>query len=365
MSLNDENSMIGIVCFWDRLATPYLKKYEDVLVEQGVDYEVLFWNRNSDIVEDKDRYVYVNQNCAGSKLKKIGIFIKWRKQVLKILSQRQYDKLIILSTIPGVLLYNYLRRYYKGRFLFDIRDYTLEANPIFSHIVTRLVDFSAFTTISSKGYYEWLRPSNKIIPNHNITCGNVELVDKEYFAREKLNFTFVGNVRLDLQTRMVLSQLKNSKRYKSGFIGRIVPGCDILQLCKEDKIDNVFFRGAFDVAEKPIIYENIDLINAVYANAPAGKINYGDSTPLPNRIYDCVCFKVPIVCCKGIYLEKIVKQYKLGFAIDAFTDNVEEEFNSYIKSFDKDTFLSGCELFLDEVRKEEQVFLNYLKEFLI
>ena len=37
----------------------------------------------------------------------------------------------------------------------------------------------------------------------------------------------------------------------------------------------------------------------------------------------------------------------------------------YIKSFDKDTFLSGCELFLDEVRKEEQVFLNYLKEFLI
>lgn len=356
--------MIGVVCFWDRLATPYLKKYEDFFKDRAIDYQVIFWNRTSDIVQNTGHYIYINQYCAGSKLKKIGVFLKWRKQVLKILSKNKYDKLIILSTVPGVLLYNYLKKNYKGRYLFDIRDYTMELNPIFSYIVTNLVQSSAITTISSKGYYKWLKPSDKIIPNHNITCDEIEIGTKQYFINERLNFTFVGNVRLDLQTRMVLTKLKNSKRYNSGFIGRIVPGCDIFQLCKNENIDNVYFSGSFEVTQKPIIYENIDLINAVYANAPSGKIGYGDSTPLPNRIYDCVCFKVPIVCCKGIYLEEIVKEFNLGFAIDAFTDNIEDEFNKYVSRFNREEFLHGCKLFLDMVKNEEVDFINKLDSFL-
>ena len=53
--------------------------------------------------------------------------------------------------------------------------------------------------------------------------------------------------------------------------------------------------------KKPSIYTNIHLINAVYANTN-NRLNYGDSTPLPNRIYDCVVFKRPIVASKNTYL---------------------------------------------------------------
>ena len=37
--------MVGIICFWDRLATPYLAKYEKLLQSSGTDYEVVLWNR--------------------------------------------------------------------------------------------------------------------------------------------------------------------------------------------------------------------------------------------------------------------------------------------------------------------------------
>ncbi len=356
--------MVGIVCFWDRIATPYLKKYEDLLLEIGEPYEVIFWNRSECIVEDDAIYIYINIKCFGSKIKKIKKFIKWRKEVLHILENKRYDKLVILSTVPGVLLYTYLVKKYKSNYLFDIRDYTLEANPIFGWIVTNLVENSAFTTISSKGFYEWLKPSDRIVPNHNITFYKPNMEHRKFFCRERINFTFVGNVRLDLQTKMVLYLLKNSQRYISSFIGRIVPGCDIIEFCQIENIQNVHFQGHFNLEDKPKIYEDVDLINAIYANATCGKIGYGDSTPLPNRIYDCVCFKVPIVCCKGIYLEKIINKFNLGFAIDAYADNIESEFDKYINSFDERKFLAGCNEFMEEVHCEEQHFIKLAKDYL-
>ena len=39
--------MIGIVCFWDRAATPYLAKYEQMLKEQNAPFEVLMWSRKA------------------------------------------------------------------------------------------------------------------------------------------------------------------------------------------------------------------------------------------------------------------------------------------------------------------------------
>ena len=56
--------MIGIICFWDRPATPYLAKYEKLLSSMNLDYEVLFWNRtpkenDKKICKQKSR----NTNC--------------------------------------------------------------------------------------------------------------------------------------------------------------------------------------------------------------------------------------------------------------------------------------------------------------
>ena len=350
---------IGIVCFWDRAATPYLEKYERMLEAKGLDYEVIFWNRTGVQREQLvSKELEVVNECSTNSLHKILDFISWRSRIIGILKRKKYDFLIILTTYPAVLLSGYLKRHYKNQYIFDIRDYSMEKNLPFRNIVNKLIDKSMFTTISSKGYMRWLKPSDKIIPNHNITYYE-ENYEKNIKLKssDKLNFTFVGNVRLDKQTKAALLNLKNSNRYVSGFVGRILPMCNILKLCRDNNIENVYFEGQFTNKDKQTIYRNIDLINAIYANDDK-KIRLADSTPLPNRVYDAAIFKCPIVASKGTYLAELIDEYYLGFSVNGFDNDIEKQFDMFIETFDEKMFREGCKRFLKTVLEEEKIFMN-------
>ncbi|MBQ3133425.1 MAG: hypothetical protein IJC17_04015 [Clostridia bacterium] len=358
--------MIGIVCFWDRTATPYLQKYEDLLQAANTPYEILFWNRSGVARECSSGEIDILLKCHRHPLLKLVDFFRWSLRVRRLLKNRRYDKLIVLTTVPAILLADYLKRQYKERYILDIRDYTLEKNPLFYRMVTNLVRNSALTPISSDGFREWLEPSDKIVTNHNITWNDRATDNREYFATPPFRYTFVGNVRLDEQTRMVLLALKNHPQFRSGYVGRMMPECELEELCCCEGIENCDIRGEFHYTEKPEIYRQIDLINAIYANAPAGEMSPGDSTPIPNRLYDCVVFRVPIVCCKGTYLADIVEEFSLGFAVDAYLDDIVSCFEEYVASFDKEKFLAGCDAFLTIAQQEEASFkecvLNFIKE---
>lgn len=355
--------MVGIICFWDREATPYLEKYERLLESKCVDYEVIFWNRTgvkSDQLDSKERE-FVHK-CRTNVIHKIIDFISWRKKIIKTLKEENYDFLIILSTYPAILLSSYIFKHYKQKYIFDIRDYTMEQNPLFGYLVTKLIDKSMFTTISSKGFMKWLKPSNKIIPNHNIT-----IIDDNYIKNislktsDKLNFTFVGNVRLYTHTKAVLLNLKNSKKYISGFVGRIMPSCNIKQLCRYENITNVHFGEQFPNKDKPEIYSNIDLINAIYGDEYYKLVI---ETALPNKLYDAAVFKCPIVASKGTYLAELIDEYYLGFSVNGFDHDIEKQFDSFINSFDEKAFREGCERFLRDIMDEEEIFLTRLNSTL-
>lgn len=349
---------IGIVCFWDRTATPYLKKYERLLETKGLDYEVIFWNRTgikSNQLGPKE--IEVVYECSSNYLHKILDFISWRSRIMGILKRKKYDFLIILTTYPAVFLSGYLKRHYKNQYVFDIRDYSMEANPLFGNIVTGLIANSIFTAISSKAYMRWLKPSSKIILNHNITYyeenykKNIKLK-----SSDKLNFTFVGNIRMNKQTKAALFNLKNSDKYVSGFVGRIMPTCNILKLCRDNNVKNVYFEGQFDSKDKRKIYCNIDMINAIFADDNKNKLSW--STQLPNRVYDSAVFKCPIVASRGTYLAELIDEYYLGFSVNGFDNDIEKQFDMFIETFDEKMFREGCKRFLETVLEEEKMFTN-------
>ena len=64
------------------------------------------------------------------------------------------------------------------------------------------------------------------------------------------------------------------------------------------------FEGVYQNKEKPDIYKKIDLINAVYGNE-----SLIVTTSLPNKLYDCIVFKRPIIVHSGTYLSEIVNEY--------------------------------------------------------
>ena len=80
--------------------------------------------------------------------------------------------------------------------------------------------------------------------------------------------------------------------------------CDLEGYCKRNNIKNVVFKGEFKNEDKPEIYREIDFINAIYGNK-----SLEVTTALPNRLYDGILFKKPIIASKGTYLGEVIKKY--------------------------------------------------------
>ena len=353
--------MIGVVCFWDRYATPYLLKYEQLLQQEGREYEVLFWNREATTqgasFRQDGREVFLDFQCQRGKMKLFS-FLSWARYISSFIKKRHYSHLVLLSTVPAVLLTPLIFRNYKERYIFDIRDYTLEKYTFFRKIVMKLVKYSCLTPISSKGFKRWLDDSPKIVPNHNITISEDNGFTPPVFSEDKpVRFSFVGNVRMDLQTEEMVKTLGHSRRIEQHYYGRVLNSCNIEEIIKTDRLTNVYLHGPFDVSEKEMIYRNTDMINTVYANAEKeNEIPLGDSTPLPNRLYDALVFYRPLVTSRGTYLAELSDEYYLGVNINGFDKDIESEILNFTDNFDGERFKEGCDRLRKQVIEEENEF---------
>lgn len=87
-----------IVAFHPRTMTPYSRQYEDMAVEQGYIYDILFWDRFQNAALDKVGNEYtLHRVCTlgGSKLKKIPAMIYFRKMLKQIIEKGKYDRIVI------------------------------------------------------------------------------------------------------------------------------------------------------------------------------------------------------------------------------------------------------------------------------
>jgi hypothetical protein len=264
-----------------------------------------------------------------------------------------------LTSIPGVLLFSILAAKYKKKYLFDIRDYTCESIPVYRHVMNMLIKNSALTVLSSKGFFSFLKKRANIVFNHNLPQTYEGLAFDEGFKfREKYTIGYAGYIRSFRQNACLIDELKNSKRFSLLFAGTPSPGCDLEKYCVNIRIFNIAFRGEYINSEKREIYKDIDIINCLCGNE-----NFAASTPVPNRLYDCIIYKKPILVTEGTYLAQIVGIYHLGICIAQDAIGAEKAIESYLINFNKDLFLKGCEDLLSEAEKDEELFQQMLENF--
>lgn len=352
---------VGIITFSDRNTTPYLKYYEDTMKIEGVRFECIFWDRYNNFKIEKNENEYtLHIKClpGASKFGKILPMIKYKYIVEKIIKKEQYTHLIILTTLPGVLLNKILLKDFKNKYIFDIRDYTYEKYGFYKKIVDKLIDKSYFTAISSKGFMKFLNENKKIIPCHNISNSEykVDICD-DLKNKKSIIIGFVGAIRYFKQDCKLINCLANSKKYILSYVGKFNIDCNLKAYCKKNNINNVMFKGEFRNEDKPLIYRKIDLINAIY-----GCKGLEVTTLLPNRLYDGVIFKKPVIATKGTFLGGLVEKFSLGIAVD-LNKNISEEVTKFINNFDDKKFIRACDNFLTIAQKEQQIFINRICDF--
>ncbi|MDO5379595.1 MAG: hypothetical protein Q4E98_01820 [Acidaminococcaceae bacterium] len=350
-----------IVGFHPRGHVPYVAYYEEILKEKSIKYDCIFWDRfsNGDTEKNDNEYtLHIACTLGGNRFKKILPMIKYYFEVKKILDSGDYTHIVILSTLPAVLLSRQLLSSYKSKYILDIRDYTYEKYKFYKNIVKNLINNSFFTCISSKGFLQFLEKSPKIVFCHNITNQNDEIKNCECLKdKNKIVIGFVGGIRYFNENTKLITSLDNNKFYFK-YIGRCHIDCDLESYCIKNKINNVEFQGIFDNSEKPNIYKNIDIINSIYGN-----YSLEVTTAVPNRLYDTLLFKKPIIVSKGTYLAEIVGEYKLGIIIDVHKDNVNDILIKYIKEFDNIAFEENVNILLQKIKLEQNIFQKKINDF--
>ena len=355
-----------IIAFHPRSMTPYAKQYEDAILKAGYGYDILFWDRFSNApLEKRDNEFIFHRVCTlgGNRLKKIYPFFLFRKNVKKIIREGQYNKIIILNTMPGFLLHDIFLKQYRNRFILDIRDYTYEKYNFYLNTVHKLIDASFFSTISSQGFKSFLGKNDKLILNHNIS--NLDKIEKYPSLnknKKEITIGFVGAVRYFDENIALIKSFKSSSRFTLIFNGREAADCHLEEFCNNNKITNVKFSGAFLNEEKPMLYKKIDIINSLYGNQ---KIDV--QTLLPNRLYDALIFKKPLIVTEGTYLSKIVKKYGIGLTLPGSQDYNEkiykEKILQYVSRFDEKKYLLNANQLLKKINEEQAEFHRQIDEF--
>ena len=342
---------------------PYLKYYIDACKEKNIDYDLFLWNRNQTGGLMKNGNIYtMNSICpfGGSKLKKIIPMLQYRNALLKVIKQNQYTHLVLINTLAPVMVSNYVLKYYNQKYILDIRDYTYEKIKRYKAIETKLIEHSYFTTVSSKGFLQFITPSNKIIVNHNIS--NLNKIENTITLNknEKITIGFVGSVRYPEVNKTLIKAFEDNSQYILKYVGSEVDGCDLGEFCREHNIENVVFKGKYLNEQKPEIYKNIDMINSLY-----GDFSLEVTTAIPNRLYDALIFKKPIIASKGTFLGEVVEKNRLGIAVELNTQSIKKEVNNYVQNFDKEKFIRNCNECLEKVIGEQNSFKYSIREFLI
>lgn len=349
-----------IVTYDEYFNIPYIADFERSLRDHGIGYRIVLWDRSGlgAAAERDGSFLFRGKNPA-SKWGKVLPFLRWRNFVLRILRQGEYDRLVVLTTIPAILLADRLLGAYSGKYWLDIRDFTYENYRWYGKTVSRLVRKAAGVSISSDGFRAFLPEGVPLYLSHNLTNDEAEeSVCRLDTEKRPLVIGFLGGLRYEWQNRCLLRQLAGSGRYSLWYMGKSHPGCDLPGFCQENGIENVRFFPAYRNEEKPALYRAVDLINSVY-----GADTEVTRLALPNKLYDCALFKKPILVSKGTYLASVVQKYGLGLAVDVESDPVEACIEGYLSAFDRAAFEHGCACFLRRVRQERSAYLAALDNF--
>lgn len=349
-----------IIGFYTKTYMPYILKYQKVFEKNGVEYDITCFDRDSTQRETQELNVFTYHKKIGTKKwKKVFPYCTYISYVKKIIRKGSYDRIIVLTTVPAVLLYKTLTHTYPNRYIFDFRDYSYEKYGFYRRLVNCIVEKSFCSFISSKGFLHYLSTNPKINIVHNISNQDAGVLSAGAIDINNIIVGFVGYVRYYDVNSQLIKQLKDYSNVRVQYYGTIYDDCDLKTYVLKNEITNVEFYDTYQNEQKPEIYSKLTFINSIYS-LQSKEVAFA----IPNRLYDAALYKKPIIVATNTYLEKIVTTYKIGFSIDLSKQNIYEEIRNYIKTYNAETFTQNCQKFLYEVFKDEQKFIHKVTQFI-
>ena len=342
--------------------SPHVAVYLDILDEFGIAYDVIGWNRKGDDISDLPEYFLIYDHITDdhySPLRKVIEIFNFYRFAKNIINRSSYDGIVIFEIANSLFFYQLLKKQFKGKYIFDIRDYSPFCKlKIANFFLDKLIHNSYRTVISSKGFTAWLPSEYEYVISHNISPAMLQNYKNFEFRQfhEPVKLLTIGNLR-DPDTNIAfLCGFGNNKNYAMSFVGDGYAQPLIKKISDEQHISNVTYFGHYEKKDEVEFYKQSDMINCCMDD------NLTSKYLMSNRIYLAALFRKPIICIEGSYQSDIVRKYQLGIVVQNI-ENIEVEVRDYINTFSLMDFVMGCEKFLNVVGSEQKKYVSELKAF--
>ncbi len=344
---------VVLICPANKLYMPYIDNYIEILKKNNVNYTIINWDRFG--IEKKSDFTYRDKKDGHQR--NYFDYYKYSKFICKKLRTNNYDKIIVFGIQLTYFLSGFLHKNYKNKYIIDIRDYN-KILKIFNP--TRVIGVSAFTTISSPAYKNWLPNVDKYILNHNTSIKNIESLMPvvEIKKDREIIISYIGSLANFQENMEFINALKNNNNIKLMFHGGGGINSEIEKYIFENNITNVEVYGRYDRGQEEKLYNKAHFINMILYNK-----NINDETCLANRIYKACLYGKPLIAIEGTYLAEIIKKHNLGLVVNSFKD-IQDQIIRYLTRFDKEKYNSGRYTFFQNVIKENDYFYKELETFI-
>lgn len=335
--------------------------FTDILEKKGIKYDLIYIDKyhiNEKNNADNTFKYEIDISKSDSKIKKIVKYFGFRGFVKKVIKNQNYDLVIIWKSETGYLLFNFLKRYFKYKYIYNIRDYAGENNPIIKIIQRKLVRNSRMTTISSKRFLNFLpKGEYKFVNSINPKFMASLEVKNSIKKNGPINICFIGYVRFLDNDKKLLMALKNDKRFVVQYFGA---GAALLEkFSYNNNISNVSFIDSFDSTETVNLLQGADIINNLYGNH-----NTALDTAVSIKYYYSLLLKIPIMVWENTYMEEITQNIGNSFVFNGDYENLGDRLYSWYEKIDWNLFNNKLNQAVLTINHENIEFKKSINEIL-
>ena len=298
------------------------------LIENGYDVTVLGWDRDSRIrdyklikindVNVKSKFFRFKAGYGNSKKNILGLllFQVWEFVIL-IKNNKMYSCIYACDFDCGFMSFM-VSILSNKKMIYDMYDYYTDSRPMgkkMSKVINKLensvINFADLSIICGEWRKKQIKDANpkKLIVIHNTP--NINFINNKKNIKsnsKKLKVVYVGILQSDRLLLEVLEQFKINKNIELHVGGFGIYEKDFLEASKQ--YDNIFYYGSLKYSDVLQLEKDCDILFATY-NPIISNHKYS----APNKVYEAMALKKPIIVCKNTGIDELIKENKTGIII--------------------------------------------------
>lgn len=338
--------------------------YTDILKQHDIQYDIIYMDKynEDEYFECENKYRYVNKiNPKGNKIYKMVKYCLFYPYATKIMRANKYDFIIVWNDVAIFMFADFLSRVYKGRYCLNVRDNMGYEKKSRKKRFEKVFKNSAFNTISSEGYLDFLPKGIKYIPINSLNLSILQGMTKHQSLKkgnQPIVIGFIGYVRFFERNKKMLDVFSNDDRFELHYYGS--KANELKKYAEEHNINNTCFHDSFPVNETKKYLEKIDIINNLYGN---DTINLQKAISI--KFFHALYANIPILVCENTFVGKEAINVGIGFEVTDINEKMKDDLFNWYSKLNFEKIKLNCNDYLEEKIEQNKTFekiaLNHFK----